>query len=283
MNASNVSTKWRRLAAWTAAGLFVGCSAPSEDRLLVFAAASLRDVLHELEGPFESSSGIEVHFNFAGSNTLALQIEASGRGDLFLSADERWMDYLDEALCLVPGSRRTFLSNRLVLVAHEASSWQLSAMSQLPRLPFEGLAMADPAAVPAGRYARRYLESLPSAETLEDGEEANLWQRVAPRVVPALDVRAALALVEAEERILGLVYRSDALSSQRVRILYEVTAEEGPDIRYVASVLAQSSKEAEATRFLGFLEGDTAEAAFLRHGFEPRPAREVAGALNDHG
>lgn len=271
------------LAGWTqGCGRREGRGEP--DGLLVFAAASLRDVLFELEAPFEAAAGVDLQFNFAGSNALALQIEASGRGDVFLSADEEWMDFLEDADLVAPGTRRIFLSNRLVMVTSQPASrqeapWVLESPGLLGQIPFRGLALADPAAVPAGRYARRYLEEMPSSPSRngDGGHGATVWDVVAPRVVPALDVRGALALVEAEPDLVGIVYRSDAASSDRVRILYEVPAGEGPEIRYAAAVLRGAFDSKQSRRFLDFLAEREAVAVFQAHGFVPVVASGEAG------
>lgn len=229
-----------------------------EEEVIVYAAASLRDVMQELSGPFRES-GVKVVFNFAGSNVLAQQIEAAPAADVFLSADEQWMDHLQEAGRIVPESRRIFASNRLVIVAHRDSRLHLQDPAQLADLDFRHLSLADPEAVPAGRYARQYLRSLVRGEAL--------WELLKARVAPAPDVRAALALVEADPEIVGIVYRTDAACSKRVKVLYQVPEEKGPDIRYSAALVKNAPHRRQGERFLEFLSGPQARRILQSAGF----------------
>ncbi len=262
-----------RFSGWVIALVFLGqlsaCAGDEEKQLLVFAAASLQDVLTELEEPFEAVSGADLRFNFAGSNTLALQLEASGRGDVFLSADEEWMDFVERSGRLEPQTRRTILSNRLVVIANYSSPFEISRLDDLADLPFRFLALGDPRAVPAGRYGRQLLEKIPVDLR---GEGTSLWAQLRDRVVPCPDVRAALAWVEAEPEAVGIVYRSDAVSNERVKVLYEVSAAEGPEIRYSGAVIRGSSKAASAREFLEFLGFEAAKENFFEHGFAPLPS-----------
>ena len=241
--------------------LLVGCTVDrrGEGEVVVFAAASLRDALQDLSAPFQKGSGIRTVFNLAGSNVLARQIEAAPAADVYLSANQEWMDYLQEAGRIEPGTRRTFASNRLVVIAQRDNPTQLNDPAQLADLDFRFLSLADPEAVPAGRYARQYLQGI-------DGS-GQLWNRLSSRVAPAPDVRAALALVAADPDILGIVYRTDAASSQRVRVLYEVPANEGPVIRYSAALLRDGPNPEAGRRFLEFLSGEEAMGVLEALGF----------------
>ena len=213
---------------------------------------------------FEGQTRADLRFNFAGSNLLALQIEAAPRADVYLSANERWMDYLDQRNLLAAGTRRTLLSNRLVMVAQRASPFRLQEAGDLADLPFRFLALADPDGVPAGRYAREYLKGLPRGA-------GSVWEAVVPRVAPAPDVRAALAMVEADPRVVGIVYRTDAAASPRVRVLLEVPPEEGPLIRYQAAAIRSSPRPALARTYLDFLGQAAARREFESHGFRILP------------
>lgn len=241
------------------------------DQLLVFAAASLRDALLASEPAFEELSGVDLQFNFAGSNLLALQIEAAPRADVYLSANEWWMEYLEDRDFLEPDSRRTLLTNGLAIVARADSTLRLDSPFGLVDLPMRYLSLADPQGVPAGRYARDYLQGLP-------WQGGSVWDVLSSRVAPAPDVRAALAWVEADPEIVGIVYRTDAAGSPGVRILYDVPTEEGPEIRYLAAAIRppgsrslapqQAARRSVAWRYLEFLEGETARREFESHGFQ---------------
>lgn len=249
-------------AVWTLAVLALAatCTAPP-DRLVVFAASSLEDVLGAVSSELAGAEALqEPVFNFAGSNVLARQIEAGAVADVFLCADEAWMDALEERDLLLPGTRRTVVSNRLVVVAREDASFEMREIGDLAELDMRYLALGDPEAVPAGRYARRYLESVRHAD-------GSLWQAVRSRIAPAPDVRAALALVEADPSLVGIVYASDALSSRRVRVLYAVPLDEGPAIRYAGAVLRRAPRADRARTYLRELSGPEARAVFERYGF----------------
>jgi molybdate transport system substrate-binding protein len=255
----------RRLLLLAAALLAAGCAAdpdaPPPDRreVVVFAAASLRDALEELGRAFEAETGVRVLFNLAGSNELARQIVAAPGADLFLSASERWMDEVERAGRLVPGTRRDVLSNRLVVVAHARSPLEVDTPCALATLPMQHLALGDPEAVPAGTYAREWLQSV------ECGGRP-LWEAVRDRVAPTPDVRAALGLALAEPEVPAIVYRTDWMAfADRTRVLYEVT--DGPSIRYVLARVAWGEAPEEGRRFLEYLAGPWAAEVFTRHGF----------------
>ena len=215
----------------------------------VHAAASLRDALTEIGAAYEKSAGVGVVFNFAGSNTLAQQIVASGAGDVFLSADQHWMDEVERSGRILAGTRRTVLANRLVVIARTDSTVAIARPDDLSTASFRALAMGDPEAVPAGRYAKAVLKG-------------RVWDAVVARVVPSPDVRAALALVESDPAIVGIVYRTDAKSSSKVRVLTELPGE--------ATYAAAALREGHGRRFVGFLTSAEGRAIFEKHGFLPR-------------
>lgn len=236
------------------------CTEPAGGReeLVVFAAASLRDVLTELAESFAFMHDLDLVFNFAGSNVLALQIEASPVADVYIAANDDWMDYLEDRDLLTPGSRRTFLANQLAVIANIGSRLEIEELEDLASLDFSHLSLADPRAVPAGRYAKELFEKL-------EVDGVTVWSRLEHKVAPAPDVRAALAIVAARSDALGLVYVTDARSSDRVRILAVVAEPLSPSIRYSAAILrGRSSRAAE---FLDYLTGEDAGSVFEAHGF----------------
>ncbi len=247
------------------AALLLACGGPAQQppRLEIFAAASLRDVVSDLAADFERAEAAEVVLNFAGSNTLAQQIDAAPGADLFLSADRDWIDFLDARGRTVAGTRRDVLSNRLVLIAHRDAVADVDELGDLATAEYRFLALADPQAVPAGRYARRVLERSDAAGG------GDLWSAVADRVAPALDVRAALALVESDPEIFGIVYRTDARSSSKVRVLHELPELADAPITYCATLIAGGGQPRLAGRFLDFLTSPEAAAIAERHGFLP--------------
>lgn len=220
-----------------------------EDTVRIFAASSLTDSMEELIGRFEADHpGLRVVPQFGASNDLARQIAAGAPAHLFFSADERQMDRVADAI--EGGWRRDLLSNQLVIVEPLAST-AIRGPADLERA--SRIALADPEAVPAGVYARRYLEKL------------GLWEKLRARVVPTLDARAALAAVASGNVDAGFVYRTDARIERRVRVAVEVSREEGPEIVYPLALLSGAPEGARA--LFSFLASTAARAVFEKHGF----------------
>jgi molybdate transport system substrate-binding protein len=222
------------------------------EELTVFAAASLTDALEEVGKAYERASGNKLVFNLGASSDLARQIRAGAPADVFFSADKAQMDALEKEGLVRRPDRVDVLSNTLVIVVPAASNRALASAEDLVRV--ERIALADPQAVPAGVYARTYLESL------------GLWTRVKDRVVPALNVRAALAAVESEHADAGIVYRTDAAVSRRVRVAFEVPHDRGPKIVYPLASLA-GSKKAGTAELRRFLTSSEAFTIYAKHGF----------------
>ncbi len=238
-----------------------GCHHRSKTELRVFAAASLQDAMREIAAAYQKQHpDVDVQLNLAGSNALARQIASSHAADIFFSADEKWMNYLDEKKLLVPGSRRSLLTNALVVVARKESTVQIDKPVDLATAHYEHLVLADPDAVPAGRYAKHYLMGI-------HYQSGTLWDAVQGKLVPALDVRAALAAVAADPRRVGIVYSSDLVASQGVRALYRVPVEQGPPIRYPVAQIAGRPHPAAAKALLAYLEGAQAAGVYQRFGF----------------
>lgn len=240
-----------------APGLSAAPAAPApvaRPEILVFAAASLSDSLTEIGRAYEAGGGGKVVFNFAGSNDLARQIDSGAPAAVFLSANRAQVEHLEKSGKVKPGETFPFLGNILVVIApRESAAPPLTGARGL--LGFPRLSLAEPAAVPAGVYAKTWLE------------KEGIWQQIAPKVVPALDVRAALAAVAAGNLPAGIVYATDATSSDKVRVIYRVPAEATPDLRYYAAPVAPGSPA--ATAFLAFLKGPKAREIFVRAGFSP--------------
>ncbi|HYG63448.1 MAG TPA: molybdate ABC transporter substrate-binding protein, partial [Thermoanaerobaculia bacterium] len=203
----------------------------------------------------EEEGGDRIVLNLGASSTLARQIEEGAPADLFLSADEEKMNRLEKRKLLLPGTRRSVLSNTLVIVVPEDSRLKITGARDLAAPAVRVLALAEPQTVPAGIYAKEYLGRL------------GVWSRIADRVVPTENVRAALAAVEAGNADAGIVYKTDARTAKRVRVAYEVPREKGPAISYPFAVLAESARQAAARKFLAYLESAKALTVFRKHGF----------------
>jgi molybdate transport system substrate-binding protein len=240
-------------------GLLAAAStAAAGEDVVVFAAASLADALREIGKDFEARTGHRVVLSFGGSNDLARQIRAGAPAEVFVSASAERMDDVQAAGLVRPGDRLDLLSNRLVIVVPADSSTTLARAEDLTRV--RTLALGDPDAVPAGIYARRWLEG------------RGLWERVRGRVVPTLDVRAALAAVESGNADAGIVYRTDAAISKRARLALEVPEDEAPRIVYPAALLV-TARTAAPRAFFERLRSPEARDVFQGLGFEFLPGR----------
>jgi molybdate transport system substrate-binding protein len=225
--------------------------------LLVFAAASLKTALDELLPALTQAAGKPVRASYAASSALARQIEAGAPADIFISADEDWMNYVAERHLIDQRSRVLLLGNRLVLIAPAGQQPTLRIAPGFPLAAALGdgrLAVADPAAVPAGKYARAALTAL------------GVWAQVERRLAPAENVRAALRLVSTEEAPLGIVYGSDAVADKGVVVVDSFPASSHPPIHYPAAVLATAKGDAPR-RALAALQTPSARAVFERNGF----------------
>lgn len=220
----------------------------------VLAAASLTDALTEIARDYESRTGDRVLFHFGASSILARQIEAGAPADLFLSADEEKMNALQKRRLIDPRTRISILSNRLVIVVSSRAGAIITDPLHLAQRRVRSVALAEPSSVPAGIYAKRYLQSL------------GIWSAVAKKVVPTDNVRAALAAVAAGNVDAAIVYRTDARISSAVRVVHEV--KNGPRISYPFAVLAGAEESRSARRLLAHLVSPSARATFARHGFD---------------
>ena len=220
----------------------------------VFAAASLTDALTEIARDYEKRSGDKVIFNFGASSILARQIEAGAPADLFLSADEEKMNALARRKLIDPRTRVSVLSNKLVIVVPRSGGKNITDPRQLAQPRIRSIALAEPSTVPAGIYAKKYLQAL------------GIWSAVAKKVVPTDNVRAALAAVAAGNVDAAIVYRTDARISKDVRVVHEVT--NGPRISYPFAVTADAEQPRAARRLLAHLRSQSARDTFARYGFD---------------
>lgn len=225
------------------------------DEVTVFAAASLKNALDPIAARFKADTGHDVVVSYAGSNTLARQILAGAPADVFVSASEEWMDAIQDGGAIVPGTRRDLLGNRLVLIAHDEATVDLTQASDLQELLDGGkLAMALVDSVPAGQYGKQALTSL------------GLWDRVAPSVAQADNVRAALALVATGEAPFGIVYATDAVAEPRVHVSAVFPDTSHDKITYPVALTTHAADPADR-QFLDALSAPAAVAEFEAQGF----------------
>lgn len=240
--------------------LVTAFGAPPPTEVSVYAAASLRDSLQAIAQDYEKDGKAKLVFNFGSSGDLSKQIVAAGKADVFLSADEKEMDKIAAEKLLEEGTRRNLVSNQLVVIEwidpdhKDATLFKKPfAVSQLGQAAVKRIAIANPETVPAGRYAKAWL--------------GINWQLVQDRLLPGVDVRATLASVESGVAQAGLVYKTDAALSKKVRVVHEVPLAEGPKIVYVLGILKGRPNGAEAKRFATYLESEAGRKVFERFGF----------------
>ncbi len=239
---------------WTLVALLLAACTPSPPQgPVVLAASSTQEALTEAAATWAEQGHPPPLLSFSSSAAVARQLAEGAPADLALTADAEWMDWLQAEGLVRPGTRREVAGNRLVLVKPEGSG-----PVELTALGTGRLALADPASVPAGRYARAALEHLA------------LWEQLREQIVPAENVRAALALVERGEAALGIVYASDALASRRVERVAYLPQGSYPPIRYPVAV-AQASRHPDSAGFAAFLASPEALAIFVAHGFDTPP------------
>ncbi len=229
---------------------------PDPPVILVFAAASLANALGDLSASWTRSSGVPVKLSFAASSVLARQVEAGGKADVFISADQEWMDYLEQRGFIDKASRRNLVGNRLVLIAPADSAVDLRIA---PGFDLAGalqggrLATGDPDTVPVGRYARSALVSL------------GVWDVLADRLVRADNVRSAMMFVARGEVPLGIVYTTDALVDRKVRIVDTFPENSHAPITYPGVAIKESNPA--AVKYLAYLAGPEAAATWKKYGF----------------
>jgi molybdate transport system permease protein len=240
---------------------------PAADRgLVVSAAVSLTEALQAIARDFQARTGIPVSLNLGGSNSLARQVLAGAPVDVFVSADEQQMRALQVAGLVAPGARIDLLVNRLVVVTAAGRRPPIRGPEDLLSPSVRRVAIGDPAAVPAGVYARQYFERI------------GLWKALEPKLVPGTSVRASLAALDAGEVDAAVVYATDARVARRAVIAYEVPPEVSPLIVYSAAVVATAPHPAEARAFLDALQQPAAREVFARLGFAPAESSAKGGA-----
>ncbi len=223
----------------------------------IFAAASLTDALKEVAAAYAKNSSDKILFNFAASNTLAMQIKAGAPADIFFSADEAKMSDLAKDGLIVDASRKDLLSNSLVIIvpADATSTSMLVSAGQLINPAFKKIALGQPESVPAGVYAKAYLQKI------------GLWDKLTGKIVPCESVRAALAAVETGNVDAGFVYKTDAIHSAKVMVAYEIPTTEGPAIAYPIALIQGSKNAVAAQKFIDYLSTPDAVKTFEKYGF----------------
>ncbi|HAZ54174.1 MAG TPA: molybdate ABC transporter substrate-binding protein [Franconibacter helveticus] len=250
---------WAKLTLGVAlAATFTGHALAENGKVTVFAAASLTNAMQDIAAQYNKEQKVDVVSSFASSSTLARQIEAGAPADIFISADQKWMDYAVDKKAIDTPSRKTLLGNSLVVVAPKASPQGEIAINDktdwLSLLKGGRLATGDPAHVPAGIYAKEALQKL------------GAWETLSPKLAPAEDVRNALALVERNEAPLGIVYGSDAVASKGVKVVGTFPESSHQKVEYPLAIV-KGHNNPTVSAFYNYLQGPQAAAIFKRYGF----------------
>lgn len=233
----------------------------AEQKITMFAAASLTNALQEIAAQYKKEKNVDIVSSFASSSTLARQIEQGAPADLFISADQQWMDYAQDKKLTDTATRYTLLGNALVVIAPKASDVKHFAITDntdwKSLLKGGHLAVGDPDHVPAGIYAKEALQNLKA------------WDELSPVMARANDVRSAMALVEREEAPLGIVYGSDAVASAKVKVVSIFPKESHKPVEYPMAII-KDHNNATVTGFYEYLKTPAAADVFKRYGFTPR-------------
>jgi len=226
----------------------------AEDTITVYAAASLTNVLAELDQKYEKKNNIKIKTSYAGSSTLAKQIEAGAPANLFISADEQWMNYLQDKKLIDPKNRKNLLGNRLVLISPKNQNIKFKMTPSFdPTTAFKGkLCTGDTKSVPVGKYAKQALTSL------------QWWEKIQPRLVQAEDVRVALNFVARGECNVGIVYLTDAAISPDVKVIAEFPLNTHTPIVYPMGMVKPTP---ETVKFYQYLQSNEAKTIFKKYGF----------------
>jgi len=251
------------LRSATAAVMALSLAVPAlaADKITVFAAASLTNALNDIAAHYKKTHGTEVVSSFASSSVLARQIEQGAPADLFISADQQWMDDAVAKKSMIDTTRYTLLGNDLVLIAPRSENARpvtINDKTDWKRLlKGERLAVGDPDHVPAGIYAKEALEKL------------GAWSSLSPVLARANNVRSALALVERNETPYGIVYGSDAVASQKVQVVGTFPEDSHKPVEYPVAIV-KDRDNAAVKAFYNYLKGPEAAAVFTQYGFTPK-------------
>ncbi|ARI75500.1 molybdate ABC transporter substrate-binding protein [Halobacillus mangrovi] len=235
-----------------------GCASEPEPKttLTISAAASLTDAIQEIVNTYEETHHVNIRLNFAGSGKLAQQIEHGAPVDLYLSANQAWMNKLEEKKLVEPDSRTDFTSNRIVMIGPKGQEQQ-GSLEELPSWSTEQqLAIGDPESVPAGTYTKQALQTI------------QVWSKIQSQLVFSSDVRQVLAYVESGNVGYGFVYASDAQISDQVSVLSTLDPKWHKPIIYPAAILSTSEKKEEAKSFLSYLLSEPSQKILHNYGFQ---------------
>lgn len=255
--------KWLIAAITLLAALIVSIAVvqfiakPSKTTLTVSAAASLKDSLDQIQPFFEAKyPDIQLTFNYGASGALQQQIEQGAPADLFISAGQKQMQALIDQSLIDPAKQHPLLANELVVVVPGDSGTSLASVAELTGSGFKKIAVGEPESVPAGTYAQQSLTA------------GGIWDTLKDKLVFAKDVRQVLTYVETGNADAGFVYRTDAMTSDKVRIAFGIPGDTHKPIVYPVGILKQSEHAKEAEDLYNYLSAQEAQHIFSRNGFK---------------
>ncbi|MFD1927340.1 molybdate ABC transporter substrate-binding protein [Sporosarcina siberiensis] len=225
-------------------------------RLTVSAAVSLTDALEEIKTNYEKNTDVELIFNLGGSGSLAQQIQQGAPVDVFISANQDWMDTLDEQDLILKSTREDITGNKLVLIAGSSSNLNYRLVNDISADDIKQISIGNPESVPVGKYSEQVLKNL------------KMWNDLENKLILGKNVRQVLTYVETGNVDIGFVYESDALSSENIKIL--TTVEDGlhEPIIYPAAVLTDTKHEKESTEFVTYIASEEAQKVLAKYGFK---------------
>lgn len=227
-----------------------------EKELLISAAASLTDVMGELkESYIKLNPNTKLTFSFAGSGSLQAQIEEGAPVDVFISAAEKQMNALEEKDLILKDTRKTLLVNKVVLITPSDNKLNLSNFEDITNEDIDKIAIGDPTNVPVGQYSEEIFNNLDMMDTIK------------PKLIFGNDVRTVLTWVEADEVDCGLVYATDAYTTDKVSIIDKAPEGSHKAVTYPVAVVGDSKEVEESKKFIEFLSSDEAKDIFENYGF----------------
>ncbi|GEA21495.1 molybdate ABC transporter substrate-binding protein [Vibrio harveyi] len=246
-----------KIHACLVAILSVSSAANAATELKVYAASSMTNAVNDIAQQFETKYDVTVTPVYGGSSSIARQILNGAPADIFISANTKWMDYLVKSKAVKSDSVTNLVRNSLVLIAPKASTIEPFDFSDAnawnQALEGNRLALGNPVSVPAGMYAKESLTNL------------GVWKKLERQIAPAKNVRLALALVERGEAPLGVVYKTDALLTDKVKVVGEFANDTHADIIYPAAIVKDST---QSEQFFEYLKSDDAKKVFAQYGFQ---------------
>ncbi|MCG9127110.1 molybdate ABC transporter substrate-binding protein [Candidatus Poribacteria bacterium] len=235
--------------------LFLGCVQESNDELSVFAAISLKEALSEIGSVYTERHNVKINYNFGASTTLQRQIEKGASADIYIPASSHQMDALQKQTLIYPSSRKDILTNELVVVTHQENGFSLEELKNLADPIIDKIAIGQPGIVPAGTYTKEVLV------------QQNLWNKIQSKLIFGNNVRSTLAFVSTRNVDLGIVYQTDVVISDNIKIVLDIPPKTHSQIRYPVALIKGTTKKQLAELFILYLRSDDVTDIFTRYGF----------------